>query len=195
MTIHALQNPFNPNLPQSPQALAEEARLRALNEVRFREAKYRFARMLFERPGADPFELIVTLFPAPQDAAYCQQLANQWPDGEILALIEGMKRPGTDHSDTLPDRDALAMRYMQIADNQKVPAETRLKALGQYQTLMGMDPPKTPIGGVNAGGNVNIIDNRRVFVLPNNLSPEAWEAKNSPASSAKQLELAANDTN
>lgn len=193
MLLHPLNNPFNPNLPTRPEAVAEEQRARQLNEMRFKEAKFKFARLLFERPGAEPYDLVRIIFPAEQDAAYCQMLATQWPDNEILALLENMKRPGNDNTDLLPDRDALAMRYMQIADNPRVPADTRLKALGQYQTLMGMDPPKTGMPGINAGGNVNIVDARRVFVLPNNMTPEQWEAKNSPSRPVKQLELTVND--
>lgn len=187
-----IRNPWDrtPPTPVNP-ADVEATRVKnILHDARFAARKLEFAKLLFERPDASPLALLQMLFPAKEDLAQCIQLAVDWPgDPEVLRLLDQLRRPGNTPGDVLPDKDALAMRLVQIADNPKFSAADRLKALQQYQTLMGYDPPKVPTGGTNV--NVNLVHERRVFVLPKTLSADEWERKNSPA---KQIELTANVT-
>lgn len=184
-------NPWQRELPKPVNpADAETVRVKAiLNDARISARKLDFAKLLFERPDESPLRLLQILFPSPNDTATCLALAVAWPDDpEVIRQLDLLRRPGNTPNDVLPDKDALAMRLIQIADNPDNDATTRLKALAQYQTLMGYDPPKVPTG---TNVNVNLVQERRVFVLPNNLSPEDWERKNDPT--VTTLELTAND--
>lgn len=186
-----IRNPWQPALPTPVDpASVENARLtKVLQDVKFASRKLEFAKLLFEQPHANPIQLLQLLFPDPNDIARLCDLALIWPtDGEVLRYMDQLARPGNTPQDALPDKAGLAMRYIQLADTPRISAADKLKALAQYQTLMGMDPPKTPAAGVVVN---NLIDQRRVFVLPKNLSPEEWEAKNDP-SAVKEIELTAN---
>lgn len=191
-----LRNPWQPPLPV-PVSPADVERVRVegvLTEARFAFRKLEFAKLLFERPTEPPLRLIQMLFPDPADTANCLTLATLWPtDPDVIRHMDTLRRPGNTPLDALPDKDGLAMRLIQIADNAHSSPADKLKALAQYQTLMGMDPPKSANPGFGNGVNVNVnlTTERRVFVLPKMVSPEEWEAENDPANQ-KTIELTAN---
>jgi hypothetical protein len=191
-----LQNPWQTALPVPVNpADVEQVRVQGiLANARFAARKLEFAKLFFEQPTESPLKLIQILFPAPTDVANCLTLSTIWPtDPEVLREIDRRRRPGNTPLDALPDKDGLAMRLIQIADSNTSSPADKLKALAQYQSLMGMDPPKAAATGFGSGVNVNVnlTTERRVFVLPRRLSPEEWEAKNDPANQ-KTIELTAN---
>lgn len=187
-----IRNPWQPTLPTPVDpAAVENARLvKVLRDVKFASRKLDFAKLLFEQPHANPLQLLQIIFPDPNDIAQLADLALIWPnDPEVLRAMDQLARPGNTPSDVLPDKDALAMRLIHIADSPKSAPADKLKALAQYQTLMGMDPPKA--AGPSVVVNNNLIAERRVFVLPATLTAAEWEAKNDP-SAIKEIELTAN---
>lgn len=188
-----LRNPWQPELPVPVNpAAVEHVRVQGvLAEARFAVRKPEFAKLLFERPTEAPLRLLQMLFPDPADMANCLTLAVEWPsDPVVLQHMDMLRRPGNTPLDALPDKDGLAMRLIQIADSAHSTHSEKLKALAQYQTLMGMDPPKAaPANQSGVNVQVNVGEVRRVYVLPKTLSAEDWERKNDPS---KTLELTAN---
>lgn len=149
------------------------------------DLKRRFAQLLHERPD-NPFERMNAaklLFPRQDQVALALNVAQDWPsDPVVIAELDRLKASGSEHN--LPSKFDIARRYINIADDKQQSLDARLKALNAYAELMGMKPQQ----GIGLGGIGINIDNRRVFVLPQQAgSLEDWE-KGAQAQQAKLVE-------
>jgi hypothetical protein len=87
-------------------------------------------------------------------------VAKTWPnDPVVVAELTRLRHAG--HDTNLPNKADIGRRLINIADDNKVNIENRLKALDKYAELMGMKPKE---GGPAV--HIGNVDQRRVFVLP-----------------------------
>lgn len=105
------------------------------------------------------------------DTAKALQVSSAWPnDPEVKQYIEELKEElGEEYF--LPSKADSAMIAYNIANDQKVPAEDRLKALRLYADIRGfIEKQGTTV-------NNNILTSNKVMVVKDHGSDDEWENK------------------
>lgn len=130
--------------------------------------KKMFAYELLVRPD-DAFKAALVVFG--DDTAKALQVSSSWPnDLEVKQYIEEFKEElGEEHF--LPSKADSAMIAYNIANDQKVPAEDRLKALRLYADIRGfIEKQGTTV-------NNNILTSNKVMVVKDHGTDDEWEDK------------------
>lgn len=137
--------------------------------------KLRYAELLHARPDTPiaRMDAAKLLFPLQTQVGIALNVAQDWPrDPVVVAELDRLGSSGADEG--LPTKADMARRLVNLADNNTVPIESRLKAINQYTELMGMKPVP---GAIGAGG-IGTLVQQRVYVLPSPApSLDAWETQ------------------
>lgn len=136
--------------------------------------KVKFAGYLYERPdnAIERMNAAKLLFPLQSQTGIALTVAQEWPlDPVVIAELDRLGSSGADKN--LPTKADIARRYINLADDRNLSVDTRLKALDKYSELMGYKPRPDAMGPTIG----NLIDNRRVFVLPSAQPMNEWEAE------------------
>jgi hypothetical protein len=137
------------------------------------DLKRRFAQYCYERPDTplERMQAAKLLFPRQDQVFLALQCAQDWiNDPIVIEELTRLRSSGADEN--LPSKADIARRYINLADDKSISVEQRIKALDRYSELMGMKP----VPGALGTGAIT-VDNRRVFVLPQPQTLDAWESE------------------
>lgn len=161
--------------------------------------KLQFARLIADAPN-DPnehYKALRRLFPLPSQESMCQDLAAPYSprawinDPLVMGEIARLKRERDDN--TLPDKASIARQLLNMAENERLSVDARLKAYKQYCELMNLLPDKSAPNPFGQGNT--FVDNRRVLMVPaQSDNMDDWQ-KRAREIRQKQIEGVARDDN
>lgn len=132
------------------------------------EQKRRFAVELLKDPN-DPFRAALVVFG--ENTGLALQASSRWPsDPDVLRFTEGaIEDMGDMHF--LPSKADLARLAWNVANNERLPTDDRLKAMRLYGDIRGFIERQGTII------NNNVLTNNKVMLVKDHGTTEAWEQR------------------